>query len=32
MHACDDHTRVMLVDDTEALRFALGGVLEALRV
>ena len=27
MHLCDDHTRVMLVDDTEALRFALGRVL-----
>ncbi len=27
MHAFEDHTRVMLVDDTEALRFALGRVL-----
>jgi CheY-like chemotaxis protein len=27
MHACDDHLRLLLVDDMEALRFALGGVL-----
>ena len=27
MHVCEDHTRLMLVDDTEALRFALGRLL-----